>query len=304
MAKLTDQQKEKIDKLRSDGYSTRAIAKKVLGRTSRKSTVTDYLKNKIEYTIPKNVKIGMLDIETSPSITYFFGKRYDINVSQDQIIAESFMLSYSFKWLDNENIMCSALTHEEVKEENDYRLCKELFDLMCESNILCAHNGKGFDIPVINSRLIYWGFVPPTPYRIVDTLLTARRHFRFPSNKLNDLCIYLGIGVKEETGGFNLWKEYLNGSDEARDKMMAYNIRDVIILERLYLKLRAWDSTHPNMNMYSENSCCPVCGSEDYESTGKTLSTNVSTFYTYRCEKCGRIFRARKRIPDKEVLFV
>lgn len=303
MAKLTRKQKEEIDQLKSKGLSSRSIAKKVLGRSSRKSTVTDYLKTKEQYEVPKDVKILLFDLETAPAISYFWGKRYDINVGQEQIISESFILSYSVKWLDNENIISGSLNYEEVKSEDDSRLCKELFELLNQSDIVIAHNGKNFDVPLLNARLIYNGFNPPLPFRIVDTLLTARRHFRFPSNKLNDLAIYLDVGEKVDTGGFSLWRDYLHGSEEARDNMVAYNIHDVVLLEGVYLKLRAWDSTHPNINNYIEENCCPVCGSEDFEATGKLYRTNVSQYYTYRCEKCGRIFRNRKRIPETQVLF-
>ena len=69
-------------------------------------------------------------------------------------------------------------------------------------------------------------FMPPTPYRQIDTLQVARKEFGFSSNKLDALAGYLGIEHKSETN-FLLWKRCLAGEQEALDYMQAYNIKAV-----------------------------------------------------------------------------
>jgi DNA polymerase elongation subunit (family B) len=293
--------------LSENGFSSREIAKEIFGdKIKRKSTINDFLyRTKIEPNKSYS-KILFLDIETAPSSGFYFGNRYEINISQDQVISESFILTYSVKYLGSDRIIYGALNYSEVKAENDFRIVSELYDLLNDADIIVAHNGKQFDIKVINARLIFNGFPPPTPYKVVDTLLIARRAFKFPSNKLDSLCHYLGLDVKKDTGGFKLWKGYMHGDTGSMDKMVEYNHQDVFILEQVYFKLRAWDTTHPNLNIYKNDGVdvCPCCGAEEYKETGKRSHTNVCSYETFRCTSCGKIFKKRKNVLENRVPFV
>jgi transcription elongation factor Elf1 len=88
-------------------------------------------------------------------------------------------------------------------------------------------------------------------------------------------------------------------------KMVDYNINDVIILENIYFKLRAWDTQHPNINVYDRNmDVCPCCGSLNFESLDKKMYTNVSEFSTFRCSDCGKVFKNRKNNLEKRVKYI
>lgn len=297
--KLTNDEKNAIIKMHLDGYSNRQIARDILGRESRKSTVGDFLRTPNEDADIKNkAKILFIDIETSPSLAMVW-KRYDVNISQDQVIAESFILTYSAKWLYDDNVMFGALSFEEVREENDKRIVGEIHDLLDRADLVVGHNGRDFDIKIINTRMIFHGFTPPSPFRIMDTLLIARKFFKFPSNKLSSLCEYLGLDTKLETGGFKLWRGYMFGDEESMQKMIEYNIQDSVILEQLYIKLRPWDKSHPNLQVFNTESfdiLCPCCASDDVSKTDKLFTTNVSLFETYQCNSCGKWFRGRVNI--------
>lgn len=306
MPRLTNYEKDRILELSSKGYSSRDIAKEIFGdKYSRKSTINDFLlKNKISGSEFSNIKIAFLDIETAPSLSYHW-QRYDVNIGQEQVVSESFILTYSVKYLGNNKVICGFLEPEDVRGEDDYRLTKELFEILNDVDVVVAHNGRAFDLKVINARLIYHGFPPPKPYKTIDTLLIARKYFKFPSNKLNDLCEYLGLTGKIETGGFKLWKGYMRGDEDAIDKMVEYNIQDVLILEQLYLKLRAWDTSHFNLNLLADEDVCPCCGSPAFDNVGKLAYTNVNAYETFRCINCGKIFKSRKKIENsKKIKYV
>lgn len=302
MPKLTIEEQKQILALHEQGLSTRQIAKEIFGdKKTRKSTIYDFLVARNEKT-RTNPKILFLDIETAPSSGFYFGNRYEINISQEQVISESFILTYSAKYLGNENVIFGYLEYDDVKEENDFSLVEELYDLLNAADIVVAHNGKSFDMKVINTRLIYHGFPPPTPYKVIDTYLIAKRVFKFPSNKLDSLCQYMNLPTKISHDGFKMWKGYMHGETEAIAKMIEYNINDSIILEQLYLKLRAWDTQHPNLNVYVENVCvCPCCGSDKFAITEKNYYTSVAAYETYRCDVCGKIFKSRKNILNHKV---
>lgn len=249
----------------------------------------------------KQPKILIFDIETSPMLAYVWG-RFKQFVSLDQTVSEWFIISWSAKWLNNPNVMCDVLTSEEASNEDDSRITRSMWYLFNEADIVLAHNGSRFDVPKLNSRFLLNGLMPPNPYRQIDTLQVARKEFGFSSNKLDALAGYLGIEHKSDTN-FNLWKRCLAGEQEALDYMLAYNIKDVEILEKVYLKLRPWIKNHPNISLYLENEdeTCPHCGSINVADTGTFSYTNVSKFSNVRCLDCKGLARRRTSDYPKEI---
>lgn len=306
--KLSKNEEQRILELDKFGFSKRSIAEAVLGRSTRESTVRDFLKKTNRESTPKvkeiladsevvpSPKILMLDIETSPTASWVWG-RWKQNIYQDQVIQESFILSYAAKWLYDIDIISEVLTVDEVFSEDDSRLIESLSDIMDKADIIVAHNGQKFDIPIVNTRMLFHKIDQPSPYKIVDTLRIAKSKFRFPSNKLDSICQYLGIQGKIDTGGFLLWKGFLNGDLECITKMQEYNINDIIILEEVYLKLVSWANT-PNLQIYTDITkvSCPSCLSDKVIKTKKFYYTNVNKYEVYKCKDCGKSFRSRKGV--------
>lgn len=241
-----------------------------------------------------NNKILILDIETSPMKAYVW-KRWKENISLDQTISEWFMISWSAKWLNSSEIMGEVLTSEEAINEDDFRIVKSLWLLLDEADIVIAHNGSRFDIPKINSRFIINGFPPPKPYRQIDTLITAKKVFGFSSNKLDALATYFNIPNKIETD-FELWKKSIEGDKEALSYMLKYNKQDVLILEKVYLKLRPWIYKHPNINNINGINKCPFCGSVKATIQDKNYNLQVNSYPLYRCDDCHGFYRGTNKV--------
>jgi DNA polymerase III epsilon subunit-like protein len=239
-------------------------------------------------------KILILDIETSPMKAYVW-KRWKENISLDQTISEWFMISWSAKWLNSSEIMGEVLTSEEAINEDDFRIVKSLWLLLDEADIVIAHNGSRFDIPKINSRFIINGFPPPKPYKQIDTLITAKKVFGFSSNKLDALATYFNIPNKIETD-FELWKKSIEGDKEALSYMLKYNKQDVIILEKVYLKLRPWIYKHPNINSINGIDKCPFCGSTKATLQDKNYNLQVNSYPLYRCDDCHGFYRGTNKV--------
>ena len=240
---------------------------------------------------PSIARILVFDIETSPHMAYVWQclKAY---ISPEQMIDHSRILCWAAKWLGEDEVF-----FERVKNvEDDKECCSKLRDLFDEADVVVAHNGRAFDIKTLNTRWLANGLNPPMPYKNVDTCKLAQAKFRFPRAKLDSIARYLGIGTKQEHEGFDLWTKCINGDKKAWKTMEAYNKQDVLLLEEVYLALRAWDSQHPNVSICADDIMrCTVCGSSAIRELNKTAKTAASEFPSYRCESCGHVMRRRKR---------
>jgi len=207
-------------------------------------------------------------------------------------IQEGYMLSWSAKWLDGKQIT-KGLCDYRCKPGDDRLLVKELHDLVSQADVLIAHNGDRFDIKKMNTRFIYHGLPPPEPYKSIDTLKVAKDKFAFNSNKLDDLGNFLGVGRKVKHPGFDLWLGCEAGDEASWHLMKKYNKQDVLLLERIYLKLRPWITNHPNTAVLSGVSGCPNCGSIHLQSRGQGI-TKTGTYQRYHCQSCGGWSKATK----------
>jgi hypothetical protein len=253
---------------------------------------------------PKGARILLVDIETSPVRAYVWSL-WKQNVYLDQIISNWFMLSWSAKWLGEEEIYSNVLTSREAVEENDLRIVKDLWKLLDEADVVVGHNSNQFDIPKMNSRFVVNGLVPPSPYKMVDTKIISKNQFGFSSNKLQALAELFGIEGKFDTD-FKLWDSCMWGDEKALLEMMLYNRQDVVVLENVYLKLRPYAKGHANLDLYvdSDIPTCPHCGSKHITlMPDKYFYTQAVRYQTYRCE-CGAISRSKTgtKYENKKVI--
>lgn len=234
------------------------------------------------------VKILLLDIETSPLLAYCWGT-YKQNISPVQIVATTELMSWAAKWLGGSVVAVDS----REGEKDDKRLSQTALDIVNKADIVIAHNGNDFDLKVLNTRWMAHGMTPPAPYKSVDTLMIARGCFRFPSNKLEAIARYLGIGCKTEHEGFALWTKCLADDADAWERMRTYNAHDVELLEEIYLRLRAWDKKHANVALYFDDGLkrCVCCGSAEIENIPYVATTAVSVFGVVRCKDCGKVMR-------------
>ena len=222
-------------------------------------------------------RVLVLDIETKPNLAYVWDY-YEQNVIS--VEKERKLLCVSYKWLSKRKITTISLS--EMREK---QMLRKIHEVMNEADIIVGHNSDRFDLRMLNSFFIHNGLKSPHPYRTVDTLKIARQKFRFNSNKLNDIAEYLHIGHKVETGGFKLWLGCINGDPSSWKRMIRYNRRDVILLEKVYLKIRPWFINHPSI--FVSPGKCPACGSKDLIFKGWSYGS-ITKRRRMLCHKCGR----------------
>lgn len=214
------------------------------------------------------LNIILVDLETSPNLSWTWGK-WEQNVIDFE--RETHILCFAYKKLGERQTHAYALRdfkRYKKDKEDDYFLVKKMHEVFCDADIIIAQNGDNFDIKMANTAFIRNGLTPPTPIKTIDTLKIAKSKFKFNSNKLDDLGKILGLGRKVDTGGFNLWKGCMNGEKKSWDKMIRYNKQDVVLLEKIYNKLKPWATNHPNINRTFKADTCQVCGSKHVEQRG------------------------------------
>lgn len=231
-------------------------------------------------------KILTFDIETTPIIAYSWGPKWEANLIE--VIEESKILSFSAKWLGGEHVTKGWINYKGYRNglKDDRAIVKDIWELLDKSDIIITQNGIDFDLRTVNSRFIYHGLNPPSPYKVIDTKREAKKYLRLPSNSLDDIGAYFGLGRKQEHEGFPLWKKCMEGDRKAWKKMLSYNRNDVLLTEKLYLKLRPWLKTHPNISSLVFDQTCPKCGSASLQSRGYHR-THVALYHSYQCQKCG-----------------
>ena len=246
--------------------------------------------------------IYTLDIETAPILAHVWGL-FDQNIGLEQVVTDWSLLSFAAKRLDRKAVVYhDNRGHKDVR--NDQGLMLGLWGVLNEADIVVAQNGKKFDIKKINARFIQLGFSPPAAYRVIDTLLEARKTFGFTSNKLAHLSSCLTTNKKSEHKsfpGFSLWTECLKDNPKAWNEMKKYNIRDVVATEELYLKLRPWMPSHLNVAGFSllDTTRCPKCGSAEIQKRG-FVHTNLGRYARIRCNECTGWSRGRDNLHSKE----
>lgn len=224
------------------------------------------------------MKILMLDLETSPNSAYVWGL-YNQNIHISQMIDSSRVMCFSAKWYGEDDVFFCG--------ENDTKhrsVIKELWKLLNEADVVVHYNGSRFDIPTANKEFAKYGMLPPSTYQQIDLLRTTRKQFRFPSNKLDYVAQALGLGSKTEHEGFGLWVKCMEGDKDAWAKMEEYNIQDVLLLEKLYVRLLPWIKGHPTVT--DKSMCCPSCGSHKVTRRGYHR-TKLMSYARFQCKECG-----------------
>lgn len=237
--------------------------------------------------VNKKARILLYDIETAYTVGAVWGL-YEQNVAK--VLREPYIITVSWKWLDEDKIHVTSIRDFPLYKKNkrsDKSLVELMWGLFDEADVIIAHNGNSFDQKWTYARFVVNGMTPPSPSVYIDTKLVAKSKFRFNSNSLNSLAGYFGFGEKLDTD-IDLWVDCIeNDLKSAWDKMERYNKQDVVLLEKVYLRMRPFMTNHPNMNLLQNTlMACPICGTGKL-TKHKLRPTRSGLKQQYQCRSCG-----------------
>ncbi len=176
-------------------------------------------------------------------------------------------------------------------------------DLLDEADVLVTWNGKKFDEKHLAREFLEQGLQPPSPYKSLDLLETAKSRFYFPSNKLEYVGKLLTDKAKLATD-FSLWTACMARDPKAWAKMKRYNIRDVALLEDVHNRFLPWIKSPPNVGLFVTGDVCPRCGATGSLTRRGSQTTGLGVYCRYQCKSCGgwsRGKQAERRIGARAV---
>lgn len=251
----------------------------------------------------KKPNVLVLDIETSPIIVSSW-RIHKVILNADNVIRDWHLLTYAVKWLFEPEIYSGRQTSKEAIKGDDSRIANDVWGFVEKADVIIAHNGVRFDIPKLNTRFFANNIMPPSPFVQIDTLKVFQSQMLNTSNKQGELCKKYGFSQKVEHEGIEMWHKCINGDEEALKKMEEYNKGDILGLEELYVAVRPWIKSHPNMSLFyndvkSHSGECR-CGSTDLVELGSFYTTSVNRYKSYRCNNCFSITRTTHSDLKKE----
>ncbi len=226
------------------------------------------------------IKTLVIDIETRPGKGFIWGL-FDQNVGLSQLIEPSAIICFAAKWAGSDEIYFSS-----TKMHGHEGMVAAAWELLDEADEVVGFNSNSFDIKHLNAEFMMAGLPPPSPYKKIDLMRTVKSNARFMSNKLAYLSEMFKIGNKIDTGGFELWLDYMAGKKQAARLMREYNEEDVLLTERLYDKLRPWINTGVNRSVVDGGHVCPNCSSTRLQARGYARTT-ARQYRRWQCNDCG-----------------
>lgn len=193
---------------------------------------------------------------------------------------------------------------------NDRALCKEIAGVLANADIWLTWYGDRFDIPYLNTRLLWHGLgiMPPIPS--VDGWRAARNHLKLSSNRLANVTEFLDVQRKSPVVGWQ-WVKAAAGHRTSLNYVVEHNRKDIIALGEVYDKLRPIIRNHPNVNLVEHNldrgtasksTPCPICSSSRVQKRGYRIAKSRRSV-RYQCQACGSWFSGPSERPGDKLPF-
>lgn len=168
---------------------------------------------------------------------------------------------------------------------NDKRLVLAIRKRLLEADMIVTHNGKWFDLPWLNSRLVHWGYAPLPNIPHFDTCEVSYKKMRV-GNSLKALGKFLQCKTDKTETDMNDWLLAGAGKEPAMRKIILHNKHDVLLLEEVYLKMRNFGFKHPNLaSINNDPDQCPLCAKKGTLNQRGWIYGAVNRSKRYECRK-------------------
>jgi uncharacterized protein YprB with RNaseH-like and TPR domain len=119
---------------------------------------------------------------------------------------------------------------------NDQKVVKEVKRYMSTFHCLVGYYSKGFDWPMINTRLLKWGYDPLEKRHHIDMYYQLKSHLLTARRSQGHLLAWLGTPEQKMGVGADAWSEMGFKIDEHLPTMIERCESDVKGLQDLYVR--------------------------------------------------------------------
>lgn len=222
-------------------------------------------------------RMVFIDIETSPTTVYTWGL-HGVDIPVGSIINPGRTICVTTKFA-GKPAKCVDIRTPGMLES--------VWHDLDAADVVVHYNGKSFDIPTLNGEFMKAGMPPPSPFVQLDLYRDVVCKAKFVSRKLQFVSNEFGIGSKLEHAGMQMWIDCMHMDESAWKIMRKYNIQDVILLEKLYAKLKPWISSVPSGG--------DGCQHLHVQKRGM-YRTRATTYQRLYCSDCGAWIRGSKGV--------
>lgn len=211
-----------------------------------------------------------------------------------------YMLCGAWKSQQEKKVNCISIADFPLFEKdptNDKKLVEAYANEISKADIFVGWYSTRYDIPFINSRLIFHGLKPLPPIPHVDGWRIAKYQLKLNSNRLASAASFLGAEQKTPLDG-PTWIKAQAGHKSSISYVVKHCKQDIVVLEQVYEKIKMLAKNHPNVNLVSNGStdACPICGTVGrLQKRGFTIA-QTSRKQRWQCQKCGAWSHGR---PEK-----
>ncbi len=183
-------------------------------------------------------------------------------------------------------------TGDLIKAEK--KLLQAISEVLLDSDCWLTHFGTWYDIPFVNSRLIYHNLpiLPPT-HPHVDTWKISKKHLKLRNNRLITISEFLGTEDEKDAIRPEAWIRALGGNKEAMGVIVEHNRRDVLVLEEVYNRIKPLLGDHPSVAIMDGREGCKNCGENRLQKRGFHVTASRK-YQRYQCQSCGAWSRDTK----------
>lgn len=245
----------------------------------------------------KKPKVLFYDIETKPMEAYVWRTGSNMTITHSQLKKGSkidiICICYKF---EGEREIHSL--DWGIRKQDSAKMIEEFTKVIESADVVIGHNGDRFDMKHINTQRLLHGQKPIAWPTSEDTLKMFRKHFNFPSNRLDFLSKTL-IGAGKDPMQFQDWIDIVEKKDpKAMAKMIKYCKKDVRRLEQVYQLAKPFfqPKAHRGIILGNGRNSCPSCGSRELRKNG-TVVRKTGRYQTYQCKNCGSVTKDTRKLP-------
>ena len=239
-------------------------------------------------------RILYFDTETAPVRAWIWRVGNKIRISHEQIFdGDKFdIICICWKWAGEKKVYS---LNWDIKKQDSSSMIETFTKVIESADIIIGHNGDNFDLKQINTQRLMHKQNPISWPTTEDTLKQFRRHFAFPSFKLDYLAKTL-LGTGKDPMSFQDWIDIVQYKDpKALAKMIKYCAKDVRMLEGIFNRASKHFTPKAHMGLIIDNGrdSCPRCGSRESLSKGHRYLASAK-YKRRQCKKCGTQYRGVK----------